>query len=175
MAGVQVTLSTPLPVVLHRVFPCQEPRWPPGGIGSSVRHLCRRRSKREQSESAAQRQLEQSRLQQRLSASHSQELERQIDALNRQLRESQEELSFLRQARTAKRKSLNRRDSMKFFKPRRNRPQIEITKLSSLISEDVVITGDVSFSSGLRIDGVVRGSVIARPNEGRGRRAVGTV
>ncbi len=58
---------------------------------------------REQSESAAQRQLEQSRLQQRLSASHSQELERQIDALNRHLRESQEELSFLRQARTAKR------------------------------------------------------------------------
>jgi Tfp pilus assembly protein PilO len=58
---------------------------------------------REQSESAAQRQLEQARLQQRLSASHSQELERQIDALNRQLRESQEELSFLRQARAAKR------------------------------------------------------------------------
>jgi uncharacterized protein HemX len=57
----------------------------------------------ERSESAAQRQLEQSRLQQRLSASRSQELERQIDALNRQLRESQEELSFLRQARIAKR------------------------------------------------------------------------
>jgi cytoskeletal protein CcmA (bactofilin family) len=57
---------------------------------------------------------------------------------------------------------------MQFFKPRRNRPQIEITKLSSLISEDVVITGDVSFSSGLRIDGVVKGSVIARPSEGPG-------
>lgn len=64
----------------------------------------------ERSESATQRQLgelqrelEQSRLQQRLSASHSQELERQIDALNRLLRESQEELGFLRQARVAKR------------------------------------------------------------------------
>jgi uncharacterized protein HemX len=64
----------------------------------------------ERSESATQRQLgalqrelEQARLQQRLSASHSQELERQIDALNRLLRESQEELGFLRQARVAKR------------------------------------------------------------------------
>jgi uncharacterized protein HemX len=62
------------------------------------------------SESAAQRQLdavrrelEQSRLQQRLSASRSQELERQIDTLNRLLRESQDELGFLRQARVAKR------------------------------------------------------------------------
>ncbi len=64
----------------------------------------------ERAESATQRQLsalgrelEQSRLQQRLSASHSQELERQVDALNRLLRESQEELGFLRQARVAKR------------------------------------------------------------------------
>ena len=50
-----------------------------------------------------QRELEQSRLQQRLSVSRSHELERQIDALNRLLRESQEELGFLRQARVAKR------------------------------------------------------------------------
>jgi uncharacterized protein HemX len=64
----------------------------------------------QRSESATQRQLgelqrelEQSRLQQRLSASRSHELERQIDALNRLLRESQEELGFLRQARVAKR------------------------------------------------------------------------
>ena len=64
----------------------------------------------ERAESATQRQLgdlqrelEQARLQQRLSVSHSQELERQIDALNRLLRESQEELGFLRQARVAKR------------------------------------------------------------------------
>ena len=51
---------------------------------------------------------------------------------------------------------------MQFFKPRSNRPRIEITKLSSLVAEDVVITGDVIFSSGLRIDGVVQGSVIDR-------------
>lgn len=64
----------------------------------------------ERSETAAQRQLgelqrelEQSRLLQRLSASRSQELERQIDALNRLLRESQEELGFLRRARAVRR------------------------------------------------------------------------
>jgi len=50
-----------------------------------------------------QQELEQSRLQQRLSASRSHELERQVDALNRQLRDSQEELGFLRQARVARR------------------------------------------------------------------------
>jgi cytoskeletal protein CcmA (bactofilin family) len=50
---------------------------------------------------------------------------------------------------------------MTFFKSPRRRPRIEITKLSSLIAEDVVITGDVSFVGGLRIDGVVKGSVIA--------------
>ena len=38
---------------------------------------------------------------------------------------------------------------MSFFNRRSHRPRIEITKLSSLIAEDVVITGDVSFSSGL--------------------------
>ena len=57
---------------------------------------------------------------------------------------------------------------MPFFKPRSKRPQIEISKLSSLIAEDVVITGDLSFSGGLRIDGVVKGSVIAKPGDGPG-------
>ena len=57
---------------------------------------------------------------------------------------------------------------MQFFKPRSNRPRIEITKLSSLVAEDVVITGDVCFSGGLRIDGVVKGSVIARSDERQG-------
>ena len=57
---------------------------------------------------------------------------------------------------------------MQLFKARSPRPRIEITKLSSLIAEDVVITGDVSFSSGLRIDGVVKGNVVALPHEGPG-------
>ncbi|MES1264773.1 MAG: polymer-forming cytoskeletal protein [Variovorax sp.] len=42
-------------------------------------------------------------------------------------------------------------------------------KLSSLIAEDVVITGDVAFASGMRIDGRVIGNVIAQPAEGKAR------
>jgi cytoskeletal protein CcmA (bactofilin family) len=42
-------------------------------------------------------------------------------------------------------------------------------KLSSLIAEDVVITGDVAFASGMRIDGRVVGNVIAQPAEGKSR------
>ncbi len=51
---------------------------------------------------ALREQLEQTRLAQRLGDARSQELERQIDALNQRLRESQEELTFFRQARTGK-------------------------------------------------------------------------
>jgi cytoskeletal protein CcmA (bactofilin family) len=57
---------------------------------------------------------------------------------------------------------------MQLFKPRSHRPRIEIGKLSSLIAEDVVITGDVHFSGGLRIDGIVKGSVVALPQQGPG-------
>jgi uncharacterized protein HemX len=46
--------------------------------------------------------LEQARLQLRLSEARSQELERQIDALNHALRQSQEELAFFRKARDGK-------------------------------------------------------------------------
>jgi uncharacterized protein HemX len=51
---------------------------------------------------ALQRQLEQSRLQLRVSDARSDELEHQIDALNQKLRESQEELTFFRKARDGK-------------------------------------------------------------------------
>lgn len=47
-------------------------------------------------------QLEQARLQLRVSDGRSQELERQIDTLNQRLRESQEELVFFRKTRDAK-------------------------------------------------------------------------
>jgi len=47
----------------------------------------------------AQQALEQSRLQLRASEARSQELERQIDALNQRLRECLEELTFFRNAR----------------------------------------------------------------------------
>jgi septal ring factor EnvC (AmiA/AmiB activator) len=46
--------------------------------------------------------LEQSRLQLRVSGARSQELERQIDALNQRLRECQEEVTFFRKARDGK-------------------------------------------------------------------------
>jgi cytoskeletal protein CcmA (bactofilin family) len=55
------------------------------------------------------------------------------------------------------------------FAKRNKRPFIEVTKLSSLIAEDVEITGDVHFANGIRIDGRVKGNVIARAVEGQAR------
>jgi cytoskeletal protein CcmA (bactofilin family) len=51
---------------------------------------------------------------------------------------------------------------------RRKRPPIDLTRLSSLIAEDVVITGDVRFSGGLRIDGRIDGNLIAHDAEADG-------
>jgi hypothetical protein len=51
---------------------------------------------------ALRQQLEQSRLAARLSQARSQELERQIDALNQQLTAAQDELTFFRKAREGK-------------------------------------------------------------------------
>ena len=56
-----------------------------------------------------------------------------------------------------------------FAKKRKKAPFIEVTKLSSLIAEDVEIIGDVWFSSGIRIDGRIKGNVIARAAEGQTR------
>lgn len=55
------------------------------------------------------------------------------------------------------------------FARRKKRPVIEQTKLSSLIAEDVEITGDLHFSGGIRIDGCIKGNVIARGAEGQTR------
>lgn len=55
------------------------------------------------------------------------------------------------------------------FTRRAKQPSIQLTKLSSLIAEDVVITGDVSFTSGLRIDGHVIGNVVVHPAQGQTR------
>lgn len=55
------------------------------------------------------------------------------------------------------------------FAKRKKAPSIESAKLSSLIAEDVEITGDLCFSSGIRIDGRVKGNVIARQPEGQAR------
>jgi cytoskeletal protein CcmA (bactofilin family) len=48
------------------------------------------------------------------------------------------------------------------FAKRKKPPFIEVTKLSSLIAEDVEITGDLSFASGIRIDGRIKGNLVAR-------------
>lgn len=55
------------------------------------------------------------------------------------------------------------------FANRKKRPSIEMTKLSSLIAEDVEIIGDVSFAGGIRIDGRIVGNVIARAGDGESR------
>ena len=52
------------------------------------------------------------------------------------------------------------------FSKRKKQPFIKLTQLSSLIAADVEITGDVAFSSGMRVDGSVKGNVIGRSGEG---------
>ena len=47
------------------------------------------------------------------------------------------------------------------------RPSIPAHKLTSLIAEDVHITGDLYFASGLRIDGRVSGNLIGRAVQGQ--------
>ena len=79
------------------------------GVATTQYHLGRRDTSVQQQTSALlqvqqlQSELEQSLLRLRVSAARSQELERQIDALNRSLRESQEELTFFRRAQDGKR------------------------------------------------------------------------
>jgi cytoskeletal protein CcmA (bactofilin family) len=52
-----------------------------------------------------------------------------------------------------------------WFTKRKKRPFIEVTKLSSLIAEDVQITGDVTFATGIRVDGRVKGNLVARAGD----------
>ena len=50
----------------------------------------------------------------------------------------------------------------------RKQPFIKMAALSTLVAEDVEITGNVVFTGGMRIDGLVRGDVIGRAVEGQG-------
>ncbi len=43
---------------------------------------------------------------------------------------------------------------------RKRSKSIDVTKLSSLVADNMAITGDVTFSSGLRVDGRINGNVI---------------
>ena len=53
------------------------------------------------------------------------------------------------------------------FAKREKRPSIKGHTLSSLIAEDVQITGDLYFASGIRIDGRVTGNLIGRAVQGQ--------
>jgi cytoskeletal protein CcmA (bactofilin family) len=48
---------------------------------------------------------------------------------------------------------------------RRQKRTIEVTKLSSLIADNLHIVGDVLFSGGLRVDGRIEGNVLGKPGE----------
>ena len=49
----------------------------------------------------------------------------------------------------------------------KKQPFIKMAQLSTLIADGVEITGDLLFTSGMRIDGRVKGDVTGRPAEGR--------
>lgn len=55
-----------------------------------------------------------------------------------------------------------------FDKRKAKRPAIELSKLSSLISDGIEIIGDVSFTTGIRLDGRVNGNIsVGSVEEGR--------
>lgn len=49
------------------------------------------------------------------------------------------------------------------FNKKKPQPGIQQTKLATLISEDIRITGDVEFADGMRLDGQITGNVSTRP------------
>ncbi len=49
----------------------------------------------------------------------------------------------------------------------RKQPLIHSTRLASLVAPGVEITGDLTFSSGIRIDGQVRGHLVGRAADGK--------
>jgi cytoskeletal protein CcmA (bactofilin family) len=53
-----------------------------------------------------------------------------------------------------------------FSKGGKNRTAAKITKIDTLIGHNSEITGDVSFSGGLHVDGVVKGNIYADPDSG---------
>lgn len=51
------------------------------------------------------------------------------------------------------------------FFGRKGKRTIEMTKLSSLVADNLEIVGDVIFSAGLRVDGRIQGNVINKDGE----------
>lgn len=56
-----------------------------------------------------------------------------------------------------------------FGKASKTKHLIAVSQLSTLLAEQVEITGDIVFASGVRIDGRVKGNVIGRCGEGSAR------
>lgn len=54
-----------------------------------------------------------------------------------------------------------------FANLKKPQPFIKVTVLSTLVAEDVEITGDIVFTGGTRIDGLVKGDVTGRTSEGK--------
>lgn len=54
-----------------------------------------------------------------------------------------------------------------FANLKKQQPFIKVTVLSTLVAEDVEITGDIVFTGGTRIDGLVKGDVTGRTSEGK--------
>lgn len=50
----------------------------------------------------------------------------------------------------------------------KKQPFIKMAALSTLVAEDVEITGNVVFSGGMRIDGLVKGDIVGRRGDGPG-------
>ncbi|NMG75548.1 bactofilin family protein [Aromatoleum diolicum] len=48
---------------------------------------------------------------------------------------------------------------------RKRNKSIEVTKLSSLVADNLEIVGDVLFSGGLRVDGKIEGNVLSKDGE----------
>lgn len=48
---------------------------------------------------------------------------------------------------------------------RKRNKSIEMTKLSSLVADNLEIVGDVLFSGGLRVDGTIEGNVLGKEGE----------
>jgi cytoskeletal protein CcmA (bactofilin family) len=49
------------------------------------------------------------------------------------------------------------------FNKKKPQPGIEQTKLATLIAQDIMITGDLEYAGGVRLDGRVVGNVVVKP------------
>jgi cytoskeletal protein CcmA (bactofilin family) len=50
-----------------------------------------------------------------------------------------------------------------FNSKKKPQPGIEQTKLATLVAQDIMITGDLEYADGLRLDGRVLGNVVVKP------------